>query len=200
MMLLNVIHGRVGMVAYIFNPSNLGGRSYHISESEANLVYRASSRTARATQRNATSKRKKNFFLFFCFTHELETWISNSEWPRFNSQHPHGSSQPSATPVPEDQTSLWPLLALHKECTDIYADKTLIYIKQRFVKIYPHGCMHKYVITFRILLLFVETVSLLLWLVQNYVNQMASALPEIQLSLALRLKACVTGLEEWLNG
>jgi hypothetical protein len=37
----------------------LGGRSRWISEFEASLVYRVSSRTARATQRNPVSKKKK---------------------------------------------------------------------------------------------------------------------------------------------
>jgi hypothetical protein len=37
----------------------LGGRGRRISEFEANLVYRVSSRTARATQRNPVSKNKK---------------------------------------------------------------------------------------------------------------------------------------------
>jgi hypothetical protein len=37
----------------------LGGRGRQISEFEANLVYRVSSRTARATQRNPVSKKKK---------------------------------------------------------------------------------------------------------------------------------------------
>jgi hypothetical protein len=36
----------------------LGGRGRRISEFEASLVYRASSRTARATQRNPISKKK----------------------------------------------------------------------------------------------------------------------------------------------
>jgi hypothetical protein len=38
----------------------LGGRCRQISEFETNLVYRVSSRTARATQRNPTSKPKTN--------------------------------------------------------------------------------------------------------------------------------------------
>jgi hypothetical protein len=38
----------------------LGGRGRWISEFEASLVYRASSRTARATQRNPVSKNKTN--------------------------------------------------------------------------------------------------------------------------------------------
>jgi hypothetical protein len=36
----------------------LGGRSRQISEFEASLVYRVSSRTARATQRNPVSKKQ----------------------------------------------------------------------------------------------------------------------------------------------
>jgi hypothetical protein len=38
---------------------HLGGRGRQISEFEASLVYRVSSRTARATQRNPVSKNKK---------------------------------------------------------------------------------------------------------------------------------------------
>jgi hypothetical protein len=37
----------------------LGGRGRQISEFEASLVYRVSSRTARAIQRNLVSKKKK---------------------------------------------------------------------------------------------------------------------------------------------
>jgi hypothetical protein len=37
----------------------LGGRGRRISEFEASLVYRVSSRTARATQRNPVSKNPK---------------------------------------------------------------------------------------------------------------------------------------------
>jgi hypothetical protein len=37
----------------------LGGRGRQISEFEASLVYRVSSRTARATQRNDVSEKKK---------------------------------------------------------------------------------------------------------------------------------------------
>jgi hypothetical protein len=44
-------------VAHAFNPS-LGGRGRQISEFEASLVYKVSSRTARATQRNHVSKNK----------------------------------------------------------------------------------------------------------------------------------------------
>jgi hypothetical protein len=38
----------------------LGGRGRQISEFEASVVYRVSSRTARATQRNPVSKNQKN--------------------------------------------------------------------------------------------------------------------------------------------
>jgi hypothetical protein len=38
----------------------LGSRGRRISEFEATLVYRVSSRTARATQRNPVSKKNKN--------------------------------------------------------------------------------------------------------------------------------------------
>jgi hypothetical protein len=38
----------------------LGGRGRHISEFKASLVYRVSSRTARAKQRNPVLKNKQN--------------------------------------------------------------------------------------------------------------------------------------------
>jgi hypothetical protein len=49
------------VVAHAFNPSTLEaeGRGRQISEFEASLVYRVSSRTARATQRNPVLKNKK---------------------------------------------------------------------------------------------------------------------------------------------
>jgi hypothetical protein len=42
----------------------LGGRGRRISEFEASLVYRVSSRTARATQRNPVSKKQKNKHIY----------------------------------------------------------------------------------------------------------------------------------------
>jgi hypothetical protein len=39
---------------------HLGGRGRQISEFETSLVYKVSSRTTRATQRNLVSKKKKN--------------------------------------------------------------------------------------------------------------------------------------------
>jgi hypothetical protein len=47
------------MVVHCFNPSNSGGRGRWISEFKATLVYRKSSRTARATQRNYVSNQTK---------------------------------------------------------------------------------------------------------------------------------------------
>jgi hypothetical protein len=41
----------------------LGGRGRRISEFEASLVYRVSSRTARATQRNPVLKKKKKIII-----------------------------------------------------------------------------------------------------------------------------------------
>jgi hypothetical protein len=46
------------VVANAFN-QHLGGRGRQISEFEASLVYRVSSRTARAIQRNPVSGKKK---------------------------------------------------------------------------------------------------------------------------------------------
>jgi hypothetical protein len=52
------------MVAHAFNPSIWWGwgedRGRRISEFKASLVYKVSSRTARATQRNPVSKNKQN--------------------------------------------------------------------------------------------------------------------------------------------
>ena len=45
------------VVAHAFNPSTLGGRGRWISEFKASLVYRVTSRTSRATQRNPVSKK-----------------------------------------------------------------------------------------------------------------------------------------------
>jgi hypothetical protein len=49
------------VVVHAFNPTTweAEGRGRRISEFEANLVYRVSSRTARATQRNPDLKKKK---------------------------------------------------------------------------------------------------------------------------------------------
>ena len=47
------------MGAYAFNPSIREAVAADLCESEANLVYRANSRTARATQRNPVLEKKK---------------------------------------------------------------------------------------------------------------------------------------------
>jgi hypothetical protein len=46
------------VVVHTFNLSTQGGRGRQISEFEASLVYKVSSRTARAIQRNPVSKNK----------------------------------------------------------------------------------------------------------------------------------------------
>jgi hypothetical protein len=46
-------------VAHAFNPSSWGGRGRQISEFKASLVYKVSSRTARAIQRNPVSEKNK---------------------------------------------------------------------------------------------------------------------------------------------
>ena len=56
-------NSRVG-VAHACNPRTLGGRGRQISELEASLVYRVSSRTARAIEKPCLEKKnvKKNKF------------------------------------------------------------------------------------------------------------------------------------------
>jgi hypothetical protein len=46
------------LICQFFLREHLGGRGRRISEFEASLVYRVSSRTAMATQRNPVSKKK----------------------------------------------------------------------------------------------------------------------------------------------
>jgi hypothetical protein len=48
------------VVVLAFKSQHLGGRGRQLSEFEASLVYRVSSRTARATQRNPVSKPNHN--------------------------------------------------------------------------------------------------------------------------------------------
>jgi hypothetical protein len=47
---------KLGVVAHAFSPSHSGGRGRQISEFEASLIYKVSSRTARAIQRSPVSK------------------------------------------------------------------------------------------------------------------------------------------------
>ena len=71
---------------------------------EASLVYRVSSRTARATHRNPISKTKQNKTTKRKAKRGREGWRDGSvgkstdccsEGPEFKSQQPHGGSQPS---------------------------------------------------------------------------------------------------------
>jgi hypothetical protein len=63
----------------------LGGRGRQISEFEASLVYRVSSRIARATQRNPVSKNKKK--------KEKKEHFCVSKGARLDSQKPHDGAQ-----------------------------------------------------------------------------------------------------------
>jgi hypothetical protein len=47
-----------------------GGRGRRISEFKASLVYKVSSRTARAIQRNPVSKKKKNYYQYL-----TDAWV-----------------------------------------------------------------------------------------------------------------------------
>jgi hypothetical protein len=71
------------MLVLIFS-QHLGGRDRQISEFEASLVYRVSSRTARATQRNPASKnQKKNslkIFIIFLFIVCVHTCVLVCLW------------------------------------------------------------------------------------------------------------------------
>jgi hypothetical protein len=82
----------------------LGGRGRQISEFEASLVYKMSSRTARATQRNPFSKnqkkkkekkKKRMCLLGWRDGSEVTSTDCSSRGSEFNSQEPHGGSQPS---------------------------------------------------------------------------------------------------------
>ena len=55
---LNYVLSCWAVVAHTCNPSTLGGRGRWISEFESSLVYRVSSFTTRATQRNPVSKKQ----------------------------------------------------------------------------------------------------------------------------------------------
>jgi hypothetical protein len=109
----------------------LGGRGRRISEFEDSLVYKLSSRTARAIQRNPISKNKikqnktkqkqkqkpknpkpkpKNQKPKKPLSRagKMAQWLGTlgdlPEDQKFNSQHPHGNSQLSVTLAPEDPT------------------------------------------------------------------------------------------------
>jgi hypothetical protein len=53
-----------GVVAHAFNPSTQEAEAGGFLSSEASLVYKMSSRTARATQRNPVSKNQKKKTLY----------------------------------------------------------------------------------------------------------------------------------------
>jgi hypothetical protein len=81
----------------------LEGRGRWISESEASLVYKVSSRTARAIQRNPVSKnqnqnktKQKNIKIRgWRDGSAVKSTDCSSRGSEFKSQQPHGGSQPS---------------------------------------------------------------------------------------------------------
>jgi hypothetical protein len=89
----------------------LGGRGRRISEFEASLVYKVSSRTARTIQRNPVSKtnktnkqktktkkkkrRKECTGSGWRDDSVVKSTVCSSRGPEFISQQPHGGSQPS---------------------------------------------------------------------------------------------------------
>ena len=54
------------MVVHDFNPSNSGSRGGRISEFEASLVYRVSSRTARATEKPCLKNKQAKMYYYYC--------------------------------------------------------------------------------------------------------------------------------------
>jgi hypothetical protein len=102
----------------------LGGRGRQISEFEANLVYRVSSRTARATQRNHVSKNQKK---------KTTTTTTNSclagSWKM--GQHLRALIVLPEDPVQFPAPTWWltTVCNLPIYYAAIYAGKTLIHIK-----------------------------------------------------------------------
>ena len=87
----------------------------YFCEFEARLIYIVNSRTAGTIKRDPVSKTNKqtNKLSKIKLKLKIKSWRHGSEVKsascscreRFNSQHPHDSSQLSLTPVPEDLIS-----------------------------------------------------------------------------------------------
>jgi hypothetical protein len=56
---MNLLVLRIKMRGWVYGSVGKGGKGRRISEFEASLVYKVTSRTARAIQRNPVSKKKK---------------------------------------------------------------------------------------------------------------------------------------------
>jgi hypothetical protein len=75
-----------GVVALAFNPSTREGRGRQISKFKVSLVYKVSSRTASAIQRNPVSKKKKKkkkkslFDAFYMLQMILQLRLLNIFW------------------------------------------------------------------------------------------------------------------------
>jgi hypothetical protein len=93
----------------------LGGRGRRISEFEASLDYRVSSKTARATQRNPVSKTSQSEHCRDVSV--VRSTDCSSRGTGFNSQHPQDNTELFVIPVPGLSD------------TDIYAGKTPMTIK-----------------------------------------------------------------------
>jgi hypothetical protein len=72
----------------------LEGRGRQISEFEASLVYRVSSRTARVNRKTLSQKQNKTKHQTNKQTNNNKNTNGSSRGPEFNSQQPHGGSQP----------------------------------------------------------------------------------------------------------
>jgi hypothetical protein len=66
---------RAGMRHHAFKSQHLGGRGRRISEFEASLVYRVSSRTARATQRDPVSKKQTKKKKKYIYIYTLKIFL-----------------------------------------------------------------------------------------------------------------------------
>jgi hypothetical protein len=69
------------VVAHTSNPSTQEGKGRQISEFEASLVYRVSSRTARAIQRNPVSKKQNNNKIYILGVGGCPSYLINHKYP-----------------------------------------------------------------------------------------------------------------------
>jgi hypothetical protein len=84
----------------------LGGRGRRISEFEVSLVYRVSSRTARAIQRNPVWKNQKKKKKFYnCFYNK----IIEENFPNLKKEMPMNKQEAYRTPNSLDQKEIPPV-------------------------------------------------------------------------------------------
>ena len=131
----------------------LGRQRQGISEFEASLVYKVSSRTARAIQRNPISKnkkilkkkkkRKEKFFMSWRDGSAVKSTDCSSRGPEFNSQQPHGGSQPS---VMGSDALFW-CVWRQRQCTHIHKINKLLKKKR---KEKSHPCKAKFLLIYNL--------------------------------------------------